>query len=319
MVDLLAETSLPLDHPIASTCMPESWVRASILIRLNSLASGTSGVKIDTIQSLVQLLENDIIPIIPLRGSISASGDLSPLSYIAGTMQGKPSLTVWTGDKVERQVARADVALARASIKPIQFGPKEGLAIVNGTAASAAAGALAVHEACFQAMLSQILTAMAVEALCGTDESFDPFFAEVRPHPGQEETAQNIYAFLKDSQLVYRNDGSEDSLRQDRYSIRTTPQWIGPALEDLLLAYQQITTELNSVTDNPLIDAKRDRILHGGNFQAKSVTSAMEKTRQSCQTIGRMLYVQCTELINPATNRELPPNLVIDEPSESFL
>lgn len=316
------QTALPLDDPLATTSMPESWVRASMLVRLNSLASGASGVKISTIETLAQLLEKEIVPRIPLRGSISASGDLSPLSYLGGLMQGKPSITAWTGSRStgDRRIQRADHALAESSITPIKLGAKEGLAIVNGTSLSAGVAALAMQEAHSQAALSQVLTAMTVEALRGTDESFDPFFAQVRPHSGQRESARNIYAFLTDSQLVYRNDGSEaSSLRQDRYSIRTASQWIGPVLEDLLLAHQQVTIEINSVTDNPLVDTSRDRMLHGGNFQAKAVTSAMEKVRQGCQSLGRMLFVQCTEMINPATNRGLPPNLVVDEPSESFL
>ena len=322
VASLLAGTALPLNDPIASTAMPEAWVRASMLIRLNSLASGVSGVKGSTIETLAQLLERDVVPMIPLRGSISASGDLSPLSYLGGLMQGKPSITAWTGSKSlgQRRIDRADRVLAELSIVPVKFGAKEGLAIVNGTAISASVGALAIHEAHCQAALSQLLTAMTVEALCGTDESFDPFFAQVRPHPGQAESARNIHAFLAESKLVYRSDGSEESsLRQDRYSIRTASQWIGPVLEDLLLAHQQVMIEVNSVTDNPLIDPSSKKILHGGNFQAKAITSAMEKVRQACQTIGRMLSVQCTELINPATNRGLPPNLVVDEPSESFL
>lgn len=291
------------------------------MIRVNSLAGGKSGVQRSTLDGFVQLLELDITPRIPIRGSISASGDLSPLSYIGGVMQGKPTLTAWAGDRRtgQRRIVNANVALAEANIAPVKLGAKEGLAIVNGTAMSAGVAALAMHEAHSQAILSQVLTAMSVEALSGTDESFDPYFAKVRPHPGQEESARNIYAFLSGSKLVHRSDGSEASLRQDRYSIRTASQWIGPVLEDLSLAHQQVITEVNSVTDNPLVDIDRNIMLHGGNFQAKAITSAMEKTRQGCQTIGRMLTVQCTELINPATNRGLPPNLVVDEPSASYI
>ena len=314
--------ALPLDDPMAATCMPESWVRGAMLVRLNSLASGASGVEISTVEALTKLIEHDITPRVPIRGSISASGDLSPLSYVAGVMQGKPTLTAWVGNRKNGQshIVRADIALAEAELLPVKLGAKEGLALVNGTAFSTAVAALAMHEAHCQAALSQVLVAMTVEGLCGTDESFDPFFAKVRPHPGQRDSAQNIHAFLDGSKLVCRNGGSEEaSLRQDRYSIRTASQWIGPVLEDLLLAHQQVVTESNSVTDNPLVDMERKALLHGGNFQAKSITSAMEKVRQGCQTIGRMLSVQCTELINPATNRGLPPNLVVDEPSESYL
>lgn len=314
----LLENALPVDH--LNTCLPESWTRASILIRINSLASARSGVRAVLITAMMDLLKHNIIPRIPLRGSISASGDLMPLSYIAGTLLGKPTLTVYVTDSNTgaRRIITADVALAESSLEPIKLGPKEGLAIVNGTAVSTGVGALAIHEAHGLAVLSQVLTAMSVEALLGTSESFHPFFAQVRPHPGQIEASHNIYYFLAGSQLTQSPDGSEEgSLRQDRYSIRTASQWLGPILEDLLLAHQQVSIECNSVTDNPLIDGPR--ILHGGNFQAKSVTSAIEKTRLGLQSVGRMLFTQCTELLNPRTNRGLPPNLVVDEPSSSWV
>lgn len=133
---------------------------------------------------------------------------------------------------------------------------------------------------------------MCVEALLGNPESFHPFFAETHPHPGQAESARNILAFLRGSQLACTSDGKDVSLRQDRYSIRTAAQWIGPVLEDLLLAHQQIGIECSSATDNPLID-KAGNSLHGGNFQAKAVTVATEKIRQAMQSMGRMMFVQC--------------------------
>lgn len=317
--------ALPCEDADSNTCMPEAWARASILVRINSLASGHSGVRSVLINNMVELLKQDIVPRIPLRGSISASGDLMPLSYIGGALEGKRGITVWAGSRPNRRIVTADVALAESSLHPIKLGPKEGLAIINGTAVSTGVAALAIHDANSLAALSQLLTAMSVEALRGTDESFDPFFGAVRPHPGQIEAARNIRSFLAESKLVQRNDGSEaGTLRQDRYSIRTAPQWLGPILEDLRLASQQVTIECNSVTDNPLIDLNLDntenaRILHGGNFQAKAITSAMEKTRSAAQTIGQMLFAQCTEIINPRLNYGLPPSLVVDEPSQSFL
>ncbi|QRD03146.1 hypothetical protein JI435_099140 [Parastagonospora nodorum SN15] len=197
---------------------------------------------------------------------------------------------------------------------------KEGLAIVNGTAVSAGVAALAAHECLHLAALSQVLTAMSVEALRGSDESFEPFIARVRPHAGQIDSARNIKAFLAGSRLLHRHDDQNvATLRQDRYSLRTASQWIGPVLEDFCLAHHQLTVELNAVTDNPLIDAAAGRIYHGGNFQARAVTSAAEKLRQGLQTIGRMLFSQCTELMNPATSWGLPPNLCSDDANHSFL
>lgn len=319
--------ALPLDSPLAATCMPESWARASMLIRLNSLAGGASGIRVDIAESLKQLLNADVVPRIPVRGSISASGDLSALAWIAAVMQGKSSATCFAGARdvdggVDggRKVTRADLALSEAGIAPITLHAKEGLAIVNGTAVSAAVAALASHESLNLAALAQVLTAMSVEALRGSDESFEPFIARIRPHPGQIDSARNIKAFLKGSQLLNRHDSKNvATLRQDRYSLRTASQWIGPVLEDFLLAHDQLTTEINSVTDNPLIDPVTHRVYHGGNFQARHVTSAVEKLRQGLQGIGRMLFTQCTEMINPATSWGLPPNLCSDDENNSFL
>lgn len=319
---------LPLDNPMTATCMPESWARAAMLVRLNSLAGGASGIRVTLADTLVELLNKDVVPCIPLRGSISASGDLSPLSYVGAVMQGKPSAMAFAGSRTseydERKPTRSDVALAHASITPITIAPKEGLAIVNGTAVSAGVAALALHESMNLAALSQVLTAMSVEALTGSADSFHPFIAQVRPHPGQIDSARNIYAFLSGSKLATSHlTPNAGELAQDRYSIRTASQWLGPVLENLQLAFSQITVELNSVTDNPLIDASvpGGRIHHGGNFQARAVTSAVEKLRQDLQAIGRMLFAQCTELINPATSRGLPPNLCAprDGPARSFL
>lgn len=305
-------------------CMPVAWVRAALLIRINSLVSGYSGVRGALVQQMVQLLSNDIIPRVPTFGSISASGDLSPLSYIGSVLQGEANVTCTVGAlHGNPRIVNARDALAEAGLQPHPVVAKEGLAIMNGTAMSCSVGALALHDAHGLAVLAQILTAMTVEALNGSDESFDALFAQVRPHPGQVDSARTVYGFLRGSRLINdRGSGHAGALKQDRYSTRTASQWIGPVLEDLLLAHEQILTECNSVTDNPLIEVRSDsppRHLHGGNFQARAVTSAMDKTRQGLQSMARMMFTQCTEMINPATNFGLSPNLVADEPSESFV
>ncbi|TLS26932.1 hypothetical protein PpBr36_04848 [Pyricularia pennisetigena] len=294
--------------------LPWTWTRAAIVIRINSLISGCSSVRPVMVERMRDLLTYDIIPMIPMRGSISASGDLSPLSYVCGAVQGKTTIRIRSRDGACRY---ADEAFAEFNLEPISLQAKEGLAMTNGTAVSAAVAALAVHDTHVMAVVAQILTAMTVEALNGTTESFHPFFSEVRPHPGQVEAARNIRGFLTGSSLTQLNKGENHNLRQDRYSIRTAPQWLGPILEDLVLAHQQISIECNSVTDNPL--STEGELIHGGNFQAKAVTSAMEKARQGVQAIGRMAFSQCTELINPATNRGLPPNLVAEDPSVSLI
>lgn len=323
----LFENVLPNGDPSATLTMPEAWVRGTILVRGNSLARGHSAVRYNTIQTLFCLLNQDLIPVVPLRGSISASGDLCPLSYLAGVLEGNPDIQVWSGSRsIRRTLISSPKALEVIGKAPIIFGPKEGLGVLNGTAVSAAVGALAIFEANNLALLSQILTAMGVEATTGTSESFNEFLSCARPHQGQIEASQNILKCLsgsklsRDSASQALNVGCEgdNGLFQDRYPTRTAPQWIGPQLEDLLLAHKQITIELNSTTDNPLVDVAGGTVHHGGNFQAMSVTSAMEKVRQTLQHLGKMLFAQSNELMHPSLSNGLPPNLVADEPSLSY-
>jgi phenylalanine ammonia-lyase len=241
------------------------------------------------------------------------------LSYIAGVLEGNPIIYCWVGSGQDRRPIPASEALATANMQPIVFEPKEALGIVNGTAISAAAASMTLGSMHNILSLTQLLTVMDVEAILGTATSFSPFISEVRPHPGQSEVASNILAALEETKLASGLlEDQHHALFQDRYSIRTTPQWLGPFLEDLLLANEQIAVELNSTTDNPLIDPETKTFYHGGNFQAVSVTTAMEKCRAAAQAIGRMLFYQFTEKVNPATNRGLPPNLCADEPSSSF-
>lgn len=290
-----------------------------MLIRCNSLMRGHSGVRVSVIESVMNLLRLDMTPVVPLRGSISASGDLSTLSYIAGAIEGNPDIFVNTSD---RKVIPANEALRMAKMDPVRLQAKEGLGITNGTAPSCAAACLVIHQANQLALLTQLLTAMGTEALAGTAHNYDPFISSVRPHPGQAEAAANILRFLSGSKLCPYSPSSPATSRvglaQDRYALRTAPQWIGPQLEDLALATRQVATELNSTTDNPLVDAAGGRVHHGGNFQAMALTSAMEKTLTALQNLGRLLAAQSAEVINNATSRGLPPNLSPDDPSASF-
>lgn len=305
--------------------MPSEWIKGTILVRANSVSRGHSAVTIAAIESLLKLLREDLTPVVPLRGTISASGDLMPLAYVVGAIEGSPEITLRSGCRT----LSAEEALKEIGAKAITLGPKEGLGLVNGTAASAALASLALYEAHQLALLAQINTALAVEALRGSCESFHPFIADARPHHGQGEVAVNIASLLSGSLLAHGGSrscieevpakkASKDGLVQDRYSLRTASQWLGPYLEDLLLADYQVSIELNSTSDNPLIDSLNKTSYSGGNFQATSITSAMEKTRLALQMIGKLIFAQCTELINPSLNNGLPTNLVADNPSLSF-
>lgn len=301
-----------------SRVMPPAWVRGAIVARANQNLRGHSAVRMAVLQNLIDLLHNDITPMVPLRGTISASGDLMPMSYIAGAIAGNPDVFVQVGKGNKARVIPASEALKESGLAPSGLGPKEALGLINGTAPSVAVASLVLYDAHQLALLSQVLTAFAAESMGGNVEWAEHFIHAIRPHAGQIEAASNIRRCLKGSEFVVGLDSRKrtgDGLWQDRYSTRTAPQWIGPYLEDLLLAQQQLEVELNSTSDNPLVNTA-DRhggsggeVYSGGNFQAAVVTSAMDKARLALQMIGRMLWSQVTEIISPSTNNGLEANL----------
>ncbi|KAL5003337.1 L-Aspartase-like protein [Aspergillus recurvatus] len=305
-----------------SHAMPASWVRGTMLARCNSNLRGHSAVSLPILQSMVQLLQHRVTPIVPLRGSISASGDLIPLSYIAGAIEGNPDVYVQIDCPDMLRIMKSSEGLQHEGLKAQKLGPKEGLGLINGTSTSATVASLVLYETNQLSVLVQALSAMALEALMGTAESYHPFISAARPHDGQVECAKNLLSLLQGSKLVQGLGGQKTQDRpgliQDRYTLRCVPQWVGPQLEDLLLAHRQVTTELNSTCDNPLVDVKSESIYSGGNFQAVSITSAMEKTKLCLQMFGRLIFSQATEMIDPSINNGLPTNLVADDPSLSF-
>lgn len=318
---------LPLMDPMAATSMPEAWVRGAMLIRMNSLIRGHSGVRWELIEKINDLLRANITPVVPLRSSISASGDLSPLSYVAGTLTANPSIRVFDGPSAfgARKMVSSRDALAAHKIKPVTLASKEGLGILNGTAFSAAVASLALTEATHLALLAQVCTALGTEALCGTTGSYAPFIhVTARPHPGQIEAANNMWNLLQGSKLASGHEEevsiNQDKyeLRQDRYPLRTSPQFLGPQIEDILAALASVTQECNSTTDNPLVDGNTGEVHHGGNFQAMAISNAMEKTRLAVHHIGKLMFSQSTELVNPAMNHGLPPSLAASDPSLNY-
>ena len=298
--------------------MPPQWVRGAILARANQNMRGQSSVRLEVLERLIKLLHNDITPMVPIRGTISASGDLMPMSYIAGAVTGNPDVFVQVGKGKDVKVMPAPEALQNSGLSASGLGPKEALGLINGTAPSVSLASLVLHDSQQLAVMAQMLTAFASECMGGNVEWSTPFIHAVRPHPGQIEAAANIRRFLQGSEFVVGLDNRKrtgDGLWQDRYSTRTSPQWIGPYLEDLLLAQRQISVELNSTSDNPLVDASEQdgkavgEVYSGGNFQAVVITSAMDKTRLALQMIGRMLFSQISEIIHPSTNNGLEANL----------
>lgn len=355
-----------------SHALPLAWTRAAMLVRLNQNLRGHSAVRLEVLSLLERFLRFGVTPVVPLRGTISASGDLMTMSYVVAALAGCPDVYVHCDipkasepsedvnghihkasgvsedahchiykasepaeevhrprlSKPNRRYSRpiqASVAFRQHAIilgEPVTLQPKEGLGLVNGTAPSAAAAALVLHETNRLTVLAQALTGVTAEALRGNVVWLHPFVHAARPHRGQVEVAANLRSFLAGSKMV-SGLGSQDSLVrraadselcQDRYATRTAPQWLGPYLEDLLAAVDQIEVELNSSSDNPLVDPASGEVLSGGNFQAAVATSAMDKARLAVVAVGRLLYSQITELADVDRSNGLPANLVAAAP-----
>lgn len=205
-------SAIPLLDPMEATTMPESWVRAQMLVRTNMLAYPSVGVRPVLLEKLTQLLNMDVIPRVPLRASISGVGDMGPQSYVGSVLEGKPSVQAWIGDRIQggRRLAPADEALSYAEIEPVKIRAKEGLALMIGTASSAGISSLAIHEAICLAAATQVLTAMAAEALCSADMCFHPLVSELRPHGGQIECATNLRSFVEESKLIVWDSAKDE-------------------------------------------------------------------------------------------------------------
>lgn len=285
-------------------------VRGVMAVRANSLALGYSGVRPEVVKLLCGMINADVIPVTPLRGSISASGDLAPTSYIAACMSGRPeSMVTYRGEEV-----LATEAFNDAKLPIIEFQAKEALAVVNSASFASTLAARVLFDASIAVLLTQLTTAMSVECLRGRMESFHPTIHKGLPHQGNQEVANNLVKLLEGSKLARTGlestkEDNPDTLKQDRYPLRTSPQWLGPTTEILLASIRRVTIELNSSNDNPIIDHRRDEILHGGNFQGISTTIAMDQTRQALQLCGKLIFAQLSEILNYTMNDGLPPNL----------
>ncbi|KAH9828603.1 Phenylalanine ammonia-lyase [Teratosphaeria destructans] len=316
---LATDTDPPHHHPAASSsetlaalrshALSRPTVRAAMLARCNSLLRGHSAVRLCVIAAILTLLNADYIPIIPpARLHLRLRRPATPLLHRAA-LEGSPDIYLDCAASPARRILPASTALRHLGLEPLVMGPKEGLGLVNGTAVSCAAAVLALHETQQLLLASQALTALCTEALGGHTANYHPFISAARPHPGQRQVAEHLTASLSGSRLAVASASpTTTGLAQDRYALRTARSGSGRAVE----------VELNSTTDNPLVDYEGEQIHHGGNFQAAALTSAMEKTRLVLQMLGRLLFAQTSELINPMTNNELPPNLCFDDPSVSF-
>jgi len=278
--------------------LDEHETLAVLVARLNSLAQGYSAVRWELLEALAALVNRRILPRIPSEGSVGASGDLTPLSYIAAVLIGERDVLDGDGTRPAAE------ALAAVGLAPLKLAPKEGLALMNGTAVMTGLACLAFSRAEYLSRLSCRLTSLAVTGLRGNRDHFHPRLFALKPHAGQGEAAAWIYGDLD------RTPESKETLRlQDRYSIRCAPHIIGVLRDALPWIRRDLENELNSANDNPLFDAEGGLLLHGGHFYGGHVAFAMDALKTAVANVADLMDRQLALLVDSRYNQGLPQNL----------
>ncbi len=292
--------------------LPTDDVRAGMLLRVNSHLRGASGLRLELIRRMVTFLNAGVTPHVYEFGSIGASGDLIPLTCITGALVGLDAgfSVDFNGEEMD-----APTALERLGLSPLRLGPKEGLAMLNGTSVMAGIAANCVYDARILLALTMGAHALMIQALHGTNQSFHPFIHEHKPHPGQKWAAATMLDLLAGSklsrdELAGQHDHREGDLIQDRYSLRCLPQFVGPAVDGLREIARQVETEANSANDNPLIDPDGQVSYHGGNFLGQYIGVAMDQLRYHIGLLAKHLDAQIALLVAPEFSNGLPPSLI---------
>ncbi|GAD88477.1 histidine ammonia-lyase [Vibrio halioticoli NBRC 102217] len=276
--------------------------RAVLATRLCSLAQGVSGVSHELLNQIITLINKDITPRIPEEGSVGASGDLTPLSYLAAALIGERDV-IYKGE-----TRPTEEVFAELGIDPIRLKPKEGLALMNGTAVMTAIACLAYKRAEYLAQLCSKITALVSVGMNGNQFHFDEALFAVKPHPGQ----QQIAAWIRDDLKAERPPRNSDRL-QDRYSLRCAPHVIGAVQDSLPWIRSLIENELNSANDNPIIDGDNERVLHGGHFYGGHIAMAMDTLKTGIANLADLLDRQMAQLMDYKFNNGLPFNLTGSE------
>lgn len=271
--------------------------RAIMLLRANCLISGFSGVEPSTVELLLDFLNQHITPVVPEKGSVGASGDLAPLSHIALALIGEGEV------EYEGKVVSSSFAIDQIKKKPAVLGPKDGLALINGTACMAALGALAVVEAKRLMKLADICATLTMDSVKGTDKAYNPKITQLKPHKGQIACVENLNNLINGSAL--KESHPDCHKVQDPYSLRCVPQVHGACRQTLIHSEEVITTELNAVTDNPLIFVETQEVISGGNFHGEALALAMDYLAMGVAEICNISERRIEKMMNPVFS-ELP-------------
>jgi phenylalanine ammonia-lyase len=287
-------------------------VRAAMVIRANTHLLGFSGLRLELIRRMEIFLNANVTPHVREFGSIGASGDLTPLACITGALIGLDPCF-----KVDFDGRQTDAlsALKRLGLAPFKLDPKEGLAMINGTAVMSAIATNCIYDAQQLLALSMGAHALAIQGLNGSDQSFHPFIHDHKPHAGQKWSAAQMLKLLSGSKLIRhelegRSERPSGDLIQDRYSLRCLSQYMGPIVDGLNQIAKQVTIEINSATDNPLIDPVNSQDFHGGNFLGQYIGVAMDQMRYYIGLMAKHLDAQIALLAAPEFSNGLPPSLI---------
>ena len=279
----------------AGPAIDRRHVRAAMILRANVLLRGCSGARMEIIERLVRFFEADAIPVVRELGSIGASGDLVPLSAIARAITGIGQVQVQIGQRI----VDGATALAEVGLEPLLLQPKEGLAIINGTSFSSAIAANAVYESQNLMALTVGTQSLMLRALLVNESPFDEFVHQHKPHPGQIWSAAITKRLLSEGR---EHTNGKPIQVQDRYSLRCLPQYMGPVVEGIARVNQVIETEMNSVSDNPLIDPKSGQFYQSGNFLGQYVGIAMDDLRRFIGLLAKHIDVQIATVVAPPFN-----------------
>ncbi len=281
--------------------LPCDVVRAIMALRVHDLFLGYSGCRINTILHMIELLNKGITPVIPEKGSVGASGDLAPTAHLGLVLIGRGE-AFYKGERMS-----GSKALKKIGLKPLELEGGEGLALINGTQVMTAIGLLVVNDAIQLSKTADIACAMSLEVLMGSNSEFDPRIHQVRPHPGQIATADNILRLISESEIVESHKGC--ARVQDAYTLRCSPQIHGASKDAVAHAMRVIDIEINSTTTNPLIFSDTEEVRLGGNFHGQPIAMAADYLSMGIAELGSVSERRIERLVNPQLS-DLPAFLV---------